>query len=125
MRQKVAAFLHGGSVESVPFFASCDNVTRQFIISALEPRIFLLSDNIVNQGEIGKDMFFIVKGNVAVLSLENAVTYYILGSGDYFGEACLVGATPRITTVNALSYCNCYVLKKKESIIQNIFSHSK
>jgi len=123
LRQRVATFVNGDAISCVPFFALCDNTTRELIVSTLKPRVFLPNDVITQQGELGKEMFFIERGEVVVSSMDN-IPFCTLSRGDYFGESCLIGATVRVATVRALTYCDCFVLSNDDfrEVIENYFS---
>ena len=69
-------------------------------------------DEVVKQGERGDSMFFISKGNVAILDEDEMGTLAVLGEGSFFGETSLLREQPRNATVRALDFCNIYSLDK-------------
>ena len=126
LRQGLAMHVNGTSIDAVPFFSLCDDTTKQLIVSILKPRVFLPDDIITNQGEVGTEMFFIERGKVVVLSSDKRISFCTLGNGDYFGESCLLGATVRVATVKALTYCDCFVLSKDDfSVVTENFKQPK
>ena len=114
IRQRVAMQVNGAVIDLVPFFALCDDTAKQLIVSILKPKTFLPSDVIARQGEVGTELFLIERGRVLVSSQDGSIPYCTLGKGDYFGESCLLGATVRVATVTALTYCDCFVLSKDD-----------
>jgi hypothetical protein len=48
--------LHQQLVEKVPFFTGCDRVFMQDIVAALEGRIYGPGDNIIVEGDVGREM---------------------------------------------------------------------
>ena len=89
-------------------------------------RHFLPGDIIINEGETAKSIFFVVKGQVEVMSCGGDFTSAVLDVGSYckylfflrqslhylllVGEIAALFATPRLTTVKALSKCVLAVL---------------
>ena len=106
--------VNGTIIDSVPFFALCDDTAKELIVSILKPKTSLPSDVIAQQGEVGTELFLIERGQVLVSSRDGSIPYCTLGKGDYFGESCLLGATVRVATVTALTYCDCFVLSKDD-----------
>jgi len=78
----------------------------------LKPRVFLPNDLLITCGEIGKEMYLIERGKCIVCNEDKTISYTTLKEGDYFGESCLLGATVRMATVYAKTYCDCFVLGK-------------
>ena len=122
-----------GEVINIPYFSSCDDATKERLVSLFKPRVFLPSESIVNYGERGTEMFYIDKGEAVVTTFDRSTCFCILRRGDYFGECCLLFSCTRFATVYALTYCDCFVLSKidfhnalnaneklKEKIIKNI-----
>ena len=58
-------------------------------------------------------MYFIVKGNLRVISKEGKLLT-VLSDGDFFGEVALFKNEPRNASVEAVGYCDLYILEKKE-----------
>ncbi|GMH89258.1 hypothetical protein TrVE_jg3161 [Triparma verrucosa] len=114
LQQRVAMCVNGVALNSIPFFESCDEGMQQYLVSMLNPRVFLPHDDIMQYGEVGKEMFMIERGQVIISSFDKKVSYTMLEEGDYFGETCLLGATTRMATVYAVTYCDCFVLSKDD-----------
>jgi membrane protein len=52
------------------------------------------NDYVFHQGDIGYDIYYLVSGNIKLISNDRVIRE--LGAGDYFGEMSLLTATPRI-----------------------------
>ena len=74
--------------------------------------MFLPNDLLITAGEVGKEMYLIERGRCIVANENRTISYTTLKEGDYFGETCLLGATVRMATVYAKTYCDCFVLSK-------------
>lgn len=80
----------------------------------LEYVVYMPGDYIIIRNDIGEEMFFIIEGEVNVLTVREDETLATLKSGEYFGEIALFLHTPkRMCSVIAGTYCELYVLRKK------------
>jgi CRP/FNR family transcriptional regulator, cyclic AMP receptor protein len=81
-------------------------------------------DTIISEGDEGDTAFFIVTGSVEVLIGKgaNARTVGTLGTGEVFGEMCLIEPGPRSATVKALSDAECLSICYAE-FIDSIEAH--
>ena len=114
LQQRVAMVVSGASLSNIPFFEHCDEGMQQYLVSMLNPRVFLPKDTLVRSGEVGTEMFLIERGTVIISSDDKKISYAQIGDGDYFGETCLLAATTRMSTVYAVTYCDCFVLTKDD-----------
>lgn len=114
-------FLHSHLIVSTPFF---ENVSGEFIlavVTALEDEVFMPGDFVVRMGDIGTQMFFIVKGRATVLDM-NREPIMAYGTGDFFGEiAVLTDDSARRAWVVAETFCIVSSLEKSrlENILQD------
>jgi len=113
LRQNVAIFVNQVHIDAAPFFTVCDDAIKELLVAILKPRVFMPLDSIVQESEVGTEMFFIEKGKVAVLSKEGIVISF-LSKGDYFGESVLLSTVARICSVKSLTYCDTFVLNKDD-----------
>ena len=76
--------------------------------------ITLIKDKrqILKQGDVGEDMFVILKGEVEVHIDQKKVTD--LGPGSYFGEMSLIDRSPRSATIISKSVCKLMRLEREE-----------
>lgn len=71
---------------------------------------------VINEGEIGDNLFVLLKGSVKVFAMDESgreITYGKIHSGDYFGEMSLDGG-PRSASVITLEPCTCAVLSRTD-----------
>ena len=80
----------------------------------MKTRIFSPGDKIIQQGDEGKVMFFLVKGEVDILGNDEEVTYATLYSGSFFGEIALLKNVSRTANVIARSKCFLLCLHKQD-----------
>jgi|SRR5579863_8041452 len=79
--------------------------------------LFREGQAICSQGEAGKEVFYIEKGNVKVTVRSKRgkeTVLAILHPGNYLGAGCMTGQALRTETATALTRCRILVIEKKE-----------
>ena len=71
---------------------------------------------LVTMGELGSDLFFVVRGEVEILSDLSLPAFAALGPGKYFGEISLLNGSPSNAFVRSKRTVMLYMLQK-----QNLF----
>ena len=64
------------------------------------------------QGDVGEEMFFIVRGRIQIIyesSDGNRTELVIRKDGEFFGETALINNQPRSASAKALTYCDLLV----------------
>lgn len=111
LRSKVALSINDQFLRKFPFFAGSD---PNFLLElALNMRMihFAPLEDVIIEGEIGHEMFFIFRGAVEVLRA--GVQIGILGENQYFGEMAILSADNRRTaTVRTLCFCELRMLSR-------------
>lgn len=115
IKRNIAQYLHRSIVGQVPLFQQCGELFIQDICQYLNYTLLLKDYRIVNKGEIGKEMFFIGKGSVEVISEDGSIVFAKLEAGKFFGEIALLSADARRTaSIRAAELCEVYVLTKHD-----------
>lgn len=120
LKESVALHLNKEIIERVPLFEKAEANLIRDIILQLEPVVFTPEDYVVRAGEMGRDMYFISRGSVKVLSADETVCYATLNAGQFFGEISLLLSMPRTATIKATGFCDLYRLDKEsfEQVIE-------
>lgn len=113
LKTNVALYLKKDVVEKIPLFKGADHKFIEEIAIFLKPLILTPGDYVFEVGDEGKEMYFIVKGDLKVLSKEGKLLT-VLSDGDFFGEVALFKNEPRNASIQAVGYCDLYILEKKE-----------
>jgi hypothetical protein len=100
-------------LEKLPLFAGADPLLLNSVIMALRPTSVDAGETIVRAGDMGDDMYLILRGQVDVKDRAGKVVR-TLREGDFFGEIALLMATPRTATVVAKTQCDLFVLKRSD-----------
>ncbi len=99
-------------LHQVPLFHGTNALFQHSLALKLEPRTLPAGATIVEQGEPGREMFFVAHGEVDVSDGQRHLR--TLGDGDFFGERSLLVEEPRSATVRARTPCTLFVLDKSD-----------
>jgi len=106
-----------------PLFGGMSEEELDVVCSMLEHRELPKGSVIVNEGDLGCELFYLADGDVVVTahahgsngvqqSGEGMLARF--GPGDCFGEMALIEIAPRSASVRALRDCRLYVLKPRD-----------
>lgn len=100
-------FLFENLVLTAPFFQEIPSGSVMCMVMAFEEQVYSPGDMIVSKGEVGDELFFVIKGICEVLVDDEASVCVALKEvGDYFGEIALVlDETRRTAWVRAKVFC--------------------
>ncbi|KAI8622377.1 hypothetical protein BC830DRAFT_673488 [Chytriomyces sp. MP71] len=115
LRMEIAAHNCRELVRKVPFLNRTqsdgrDELFMGRIASELVPCHYVAGDMVFIQGQLGKDMFFILRGSIHVLVSGKRVA--ILSEGSFFGEVALIANIPRTATVQVATSAILYRLNR-------------
>lgn len=102
-------------VARVPFFATLDAGQIAQIVALLKAQHAEPGDMLIQAGDDGDCMYFIVAGQVEVAVGGGARPKpVLLSQGDFFGEIAIVRHSPRTATVTARKRCQLLVLHRRD-----------
>ena len=107
-------------LEKIPLFAGGDPVSLHNVAMMLKPQVVGAGEIVIHQGDEGREMFVICRGQVEVTDASGKVLG-TLGEGDFFGEASLLFSKPRTATVRTTQPCDLFVLDRVdfEAVLQD------
>lgn len=116
LRIEVSLYLNRDIIEKVPLFKGVEKSFISEVVMNLKPRLCLPGSYIIRIGETGAEMYFMSRGKVEVIVGQppNDKVVATLGEGAFFGEIALIYAMPRVASIRALTYCDLFVLTKKD-----------
>jgi glucose-6-phosphate 1-dehydrogenase len=100
-------------LEEAPLFKGADPLLLNTVIRALRPATFAAGENIIQQGEVTNEMYFICRGEVEVIDGSGKVISH-LGEGDIFGEVGLLMSTERTASVRSKTLTDLFLLTKTD-----------
>jgi glucose-6-phosphate 1-dehydrogenase len=98
-------------LKKVEIFKDGDPLFLSQVILALRPEVVEAGTTIIHKGEMGREMYVLVRGEAEVLD-EPGKVLKTFRDGDIFGEIALLMHTPRTATVRAKTGCDLLALDK-------------
>lgn len=99
-------------VRGVPIFQELRDDFLVRLASVMDELSFPAKHTIFTQGQEGRSLYIVVKGQVRVHIGERDLA--ILGPGTCFGEMSLFDAEPRSASVTTVAACECLVLTQQQ-----------
>jgi voltage-gated potassium channel len=122
-RLDILRYLTRDLLDRVPLFRYCSPALRNALLMALKPQTFAPDVYIARQGELGKEIYFLSRGKVEIISGDGKNKHGYLESGDYFGDLSLILGEKRTASVRALTYCEIFILNRSDfNRIKNEYS---
>lgn len=90
LRADVAASVHLPALRRVGLFQSWEHGVLQQLVLRLQPQVFGPGEFVCRRGDVGREMYFIREGRLAVVAEDGITQLAILGEGLYFGEISLI-----------------------------------
>jgi voltage-gated potassium channel len=113
LRLEILLHLASNILKTVPLFKNCPPILRDELLISLESRTFTPGSNIAGEGELGRSIYFIVEGDVEIISAETQKSCGTLGEGDYFGFMSMVLGERRTATTRAVGFCDLLILDRE------------
>ena len=111
LQTEVLHALHDSMISKNVFFTNLSRPAVSSLIQCLTLFSFNPNEIIVNEGEVGTEMFFIADGIVEVYLASKVLRR--MKDGDYFGEIALMSELAiRTASVRAISFCDIFCLTK-------------
>ena len=96
-------------LKKVPIFKDGDPLFLSQVILALRPEVAAAGETLIRKGDVGREMYVLVRGQVEVLDDEGGVLA-TLKDGACFGEIALLIHSPRTRSVRAKTGCDLLAL---------------
>jgi voltage-gated potassium channel len=112
LRLEIMLHLAGDVLERVPLFRHCSPFLRNTLLAALRPATYGPGTYLAQEGEVGKNLVFINRGQVEILVGKDESSHGEMGPGDYFGYLSLALGEHRSASVRARDYTEVLVLDK-------------
>lgn len=114
LKAKVYLHLHKEIIEKVPLFEGASPQLIKDIVMALKSEILPPNANVIEEGHLGHEMYFLQRGEVQAFSGKTGKIYRNMGQGTFFGEIALVYSSRRTASIKTLSYCELFILYKED-----------
>jgi len=112
LRTDIFMHLYSHLVRAVPMFRDADPGVIKSLVMRLRTQVVFSGDLILQDGDLGREMYFVRRGYVEVTSGDLKTKYAELGPGCFFGEISLLTGGRRTATVRAVEMSEVYSLSK-------------
>ena len=112
LKTEVSLFIFRDLLSKVKLFEIGDPAFMMAMIRYLKPRLYMMGDFIIHQGDYPTEFYIVRNGLVEVLATDGATQIALLDQGSYFGEIGILLNIYRTLSVKAYEACViCYIPK--------------
>ncbi|KAL8180682.1 UNVERIFIED_CONTAM: Cyclic nucleotide-gated olfactory channel [Gekko kuhli] len=120
LRAEIAINVHLETLKKVRIFQDCEAGLLVELVLKLRPQVFSPGDYICRKGDIGKEMYIIKEGKLAVVADDGVTQYALLTAGCCFGEISILNikgskmGNRRTANIRSLGYSDLFCLSKED-----------
>ncbi|NXK94143.1 CNGA4 protein, partial [Formicarius rufipectus] len=120
LRAEVAASVHLPALRRVGLFHSWEHEVLQQLVLRLRPQVFGPGEFVCRRGDVGREMYFIREGRLAVVAEDGVTQLAVLSEGLYFGEISLINikgntsGNRRTANILSIGYSDLFCLGKED-----------
>nr|XP_020444486.1 cyclic nucleotide-gated channel cone photoreceptor subunit alpha-like isoform X1 [Monopterus albus] len=120
LKAEIAINVHLETIRKVRIFQDCEAGLLIELVLKLQPQVFSPGDYICKKGDIGKEMYIIKEGKLAVVADDGVTQFVVLSEGAYFGEISILGikgskaGNRRTANIRSVGYSDLFALSKDD-----------
>ncbi|KAG7484169.1 hypothetical protein MATL_G00046370 [Megalops atlanticus] len=120
LRAEIAINVHLETLKKVRIFQDCEAGLLVELVLKLRPQVFSPGDYICRKGDIGKEMYIIKEGRLAVVADDGVTQYALLTAGGCFGEISILNiqgskmGNRRTANIRSIGYSDLFCLSKDD-----------
>ncbi|KAL1249132.1 hypothetical protein QQF64_020137 [Cirrhinus molitorella] len=120
LRAEVAINVHLDTLKKVRIFADCEAGLLVELVLKLQPQVYSPGDYICKKGDIGREMYIIKEGKLAVVADDGVTQFVVLSDGSYFGEISILNikgsraGNRRTANIRSIGYSDLFCLSKDD-----------
>ncbi|XP_074003602.1 cyclic nucleotide-gated channel alpha-2 [Numenius arquata] len=120
LRAEIAINVHLETLKKVSIFQNCEAGLLVELVLKLRPQVFSPGDYVCRKGDIGKEMYIIKEGKLAVVADDGVTQYALLTAGGCFGEISILNikgskmGNRRTANIRSLGYSDLFCLSKED-----------
>ncbi|RHY33688.1 hypothetical protein DYB32_003535 [Aphanomyces invadans] len=116
LRSKIALAINDSVLNKMPFFEGADHNFLMELALSMKMVCFPPHEEVIVEGEIGQEMFFIFRGAVEVMKDGEQIA--VLGEQQYFGEMAIMNTNcTRLATIRTLCFCELRMLTRQKFLV--------
>nr|XP_020647528.1 cyclic nucleotide-gated cation channel alpha-4 [Pogona vitticeps] len=120
LRAQVAVSVHLPALRKVQIFQNCEQSLLEELVLKLQPQVYSPGEFVCRKGDIGREMYFIREGQLAVVADDGLTQYAVLGEGLYFGEISIINikgnksGNRRTANIKSIGFSDLFCLSKED-----------
>ncbi|XP_078077600.1 cyclic nucleotide-gated channel alpha-4-like [Mustelus asterias] len=120
LRVEVAISVHLQTLRKVQLFQSCELGMLQQLVLKLQPQVFSPGDYVCRKGDVGREMYIVQDGRLAVVADDGVTQLAVLEAGNYFGEISILNiagsksGNRRTANIRSIGYSDLFALGKDD-----------
>uniref|UniRef100_A0A672TCY2 Cyclic nucleotide gated channel subunit alpha 2a n=1 Tax=Sinocyclocheilus grahami TaxID=75366 RepID=A0A672TCY2_SINGR len=120
LRAEIAINVHLDTLKKVRIFQDCEAGLLVELVLKLRPQVFSPGDYICRKGDIGKEMYIIKEGHLAVVADDGVTQFAHLTAGSCFGELSILNikgskiGNRRTANIRSIGYSDLFCLSKDD-----------
>ncbi|KAM4620317.1 cyclic nucleotide gated channel subunit alpha 2b [Polymixia lowei] len=120
LRAEIAINVHLETLKKVRIFQDCEAGLLVELVLKLRPQVYSPGDYICRKGDIGKEMYIIKEGKLAVVADDGVTQYALLTAGSCFGEISILNikgskmGNRRTANIRSIGYSDLFCLSKDD-----------
>ncbi|XP_073707741.1 cyclic nucleotide-gated channel cone photoreceptor subunit alpha [Garra rufa] len=122
LKAEIAINVHLDTLKKVRIFQDCEAGLLIELVLKLQPQVFSPGDYICKKGDIGREMYIIKEGKLAVVADDGVTQFVVLSDGAYFGEISILGikgskaGNRRTANIRSVGYSDLFALSKDDLV---------
>uniref|UniRef100_A0A8C5LSB6 Cyclic nucleotide gated channel subunit alpha 3 n=1 Tax=Leptobrachium leishanense TaxID=445787 RepID=A0A8C5LSB6_9ANUR len=120
LKAEIAINVHLETLKKVRIFQDCEAGLLVELVLKLRPQVFSPGDYICRKGDIGREMYIIKEGKLAVVADDGVTQFVVLSDGSYFGEISILNikgsksGNRRTANIRSIGYSDLFCLSKDD-----------
>ncbi|KYO41452.1 hypothetical protein Y1Q_0006258 [Alligator mississippiensis] len=120
LKAEIAINVHLDTLKKVRIFQDCEAGLLVELVLKLRPTVFSPGDYICKKGDIGREMYIIKEGKLAVVADDGVTQFVVLSDGSYFGEISILNikgsksGNRRTANIRSIGYSDLFCLSKDD-----------
>nr|XP_046184403.1 cGMP-gated cation channel alpha-1-like [Oncorhynchus gorbuscha] len=120
LRAEIAINVHLDTLKKVRIFADCEAGLLVELVLKLQPQVYSPGDYICKKGDIGREMYIIKEGKLAVVAGDGIKQFVVLSDGELLREISILSikgsraGNRRTANIRSVGYSDLFCLSKDD-----------